>query len=325
MKYRKLGNTGLEVSEIGFGAWAIGGDLWGEQDDRHSIAALDRCFELGVSFYDTALVYGRGRSEQVIGRWVKERGIRDRVVIASKVPPMNYRWPATSEVPISQVFTPAHIVKSANLSLKNLGLETIDLLQLHVWTERFLEDDGWWEAMSTLKREGKIRAIGVSINSFQPASALGLVEKKRADALQVYHNVFEQRPEDELYPKAHKAGVGIISRVPLDESALTGKLRLDTKFQQGEFRAWYFAGDKLRQAVERAEAVRPILEKAAGTMAAGSLRYCLSSPHVSTVIPGIRTLQQADENTAASDAGPLPKEVIAALRAHRWDRSLGEW
>lgn len=325
MKSRKLGRTGLDVSEIGFGAWALGGDLWGGQDDADSLAALDRAYELGVRFIDTALVYGRGRSEKVIGGWMKAKKNRGSLVLASKIPPANFQWPARAGTPISAVFPAAHIQACAETSLKNLGVDVIDVLQLHVWTDAFTDDDGWWEAMSALKKAGKIRAIGVSINSFEPDSALRLVRAGRVEVLQVYHNVFEQRPEDQLLPLCAERGVGVISRVPLDESALTGKLTVATTFKKDDYRALYFRGDRLAQTVQRVEAVRPLLEGAAGTMAAGALRYCLSQPAVSTVIPGIRNRAQAEANTAASDAGPLPAKTLQALRAHRWDRAAAEW
>ncbi|MFO0725333.1 MAG: aldo/keto reductase [Myxococcota bacterium] len=325
MKLRALGKTGIKVSEIGFGAWALGGDLWGGQDEADSVAALDRAFELGVQFLDTALVYGRGRSESVIGGWIKKKKIREQVVIASKIPPANLAWPARTGVPIASVFPAAHLRSCTEKSLRNLGVDTIDLMQLHVWTDAFTDDDGWWEAMSALKKEGKIRAIGVSINSFEPESALRLVRSGRVEALQVYHNVFEQRPEDELLPLAKAEGVGIISRVPLDESALTGKLTKKTEFASGDYRSMYFRGDRLAQAVDRVEALRPVLEKAAGSMVSGALRYCLSSDAVSTVIPGIRNRAQAEANTAASDAGKLTAAVLKTLRKHRWDRDPREW
>lgn len=325
MRSRQLGRTGLTVSEIGFGAWALGGDLWGGQNDADSTAALDRAYELGVRFIDTALVYGRGRSEKVIGGWIKQKKNRGSLVLASKIPPANFQWPARAGTPIASVFPAAHIEACAETSLKNLGVDTIDVLQLHVWTDAFTDDDGWWEAMAALKKAGKIRAIGVSINSFEPESALRLVRAGRVEVLQVYHNVFEQRPEDALFPLCEQQGVGVISRVPLDESALTGKLTTTTQFPKDDYRAMYFRGGRLAQAVERVEAVRPVLEGAAGTMAAGALRYCLSSSAVSTVIPGIRNRAQAEANTAASDAGPLPAKTLKALRAHRWNRAAAEW
>lgn len=325
MRSRQLGRTGLTVSEIGFGAWALGGDLWGGQNDADSTAALDRAYELGVRFIDTALVYGRGRSEKVIGGWIKQKKNRGSLVLASKIPPANFQWPARAGTPIASVFPAAHIEACAETSLKNLGVDTIDVLQLHVWTDAFTDDDGWWEAMAALKKAGKIRAIGVSINSFEPESALRLVRAGRVEVLQVYHNVFEQRPEDALFPLCEQQGVGVISRVPLDESVLTGKLTTTTQFPKDDYRAMYFRGGRLAQAVERVEAVRPVLEGAAGTMAAGALRYCLSSSAVSTVIPGIRNRAQAEANTAASDAGPLPAKTLKALRAHRWDRAAAEW
>lgn len=255
---------------------------------------------------------------------MKEKKNRGSLVLASKIPPANFQWPARAGTPIGSVFPAAHIEACAETSLRNLGVDTIDLLQLHVWTDAFTDDDGWWEAMTALKKAGKIRAIGVSINSFEPESALRLVRAGRVEVLQVYHNVFEQRPEDALFPLCEQQGVGVISRVPLDESALT-QPRPRRNVSQGRLSRDVLPRGWLAQAVERVEAVRPVLEGAAGTMAAGALRYCLSSSAVSTVIPGIRNRAQAEANTAASDAGPLPAKTLKALRAHRWDWAAAEW
>ncbi len=318
MRTRTLGRTGLSVSEIGFGSWAIGGAMWGGRRDDDARRALRRAVDHGVNFIDTALVYGSGHSEKLVGELLRER---PGLAVATKVPGKSYEWPAKPGAKIADFFPRDWVVSCAEKSLVNLGIERIDLLQLHVWADAFMESDEWQRAFEDLKAAGKIRFVGVSINSHDPKSALRLVRSGKVDALQVFYNVFDQSPEDELYPACIEHGVGVLARVPFDESSLTGKLRKDTKFPDGDFRSEYFAGDKLAKTVELVEAMRPILESAAGSMARGALRFCLSNPAVSTVIPGMRSDAQVDENCAAGDDGPLPPEVLEQLRRYRWVRA----
>jgi aryl-alcohol dehydrogenase-like predicted oxidoreductase len=324
MKYRTLGRTGLEVSEIGFGTSAIGGQSWGVQDDRESMAALERAFELGVNFFDTALTYGYGHAERLLAEFIRREKIRDKIIISTKVPPMNFNWPARADVPMDEVYPAHHIENHTVESLRNLRIQQIDILHLHVWAEHFTEEDEWWQTMERLKEEGAIRFVGVSVNQFEPNSVLRLIEKGRIDVVQVHYNIFEQAPEDKLFAAAKEANVGIIARGPLEESALTGKLEASTRFPEGDHRAIYFAANRLEEVVSRVERLRPTLEEIAGTMTAGALRFCLSRPEVGTVIPGIRSVDQAEENLATSEAGPLSEEALAKLREHRWDRA-GAW
>jgi aryl-alcohol dehydrogenase-like predicted oxidoreductase len=318
MRYRKLGRSGLEVSEIGVGAWAIGGSMWGGARDDHSREALERAVERGVNLIDTALVYGNGHSEKIVGEFLKQH---PKVLVATKVPPKSYNWPAYPDAPLKDNFPAAHIRRSCEQSLRHLQKERIDLLQLHVWADAWTDSDEWYGEMVKLRDEGKIRLIGISINSHDPKSAVRVVKAGRVDALQVFYNIFDQSPEDELYPACLEHGVGVLARVPFDEGSLTGKLRADTKFPEGDFRSEYFAGDMLQKTVERVEKLRPVMEGAAASLARGALRFCLSNPAVSTVIPGMRSLHQADENTAASDDGPLPPQIIDKLREYRWVRN----
>lgn len=319
MRYRKLGKNGPEVSVVGFGSWAIGGAMWGGKRDDDARAALERAFERGVNFVDTALVYGDGHSERLVGEFARAHA--GKVYVATKVPPKSYQWPARPGSPLRDFFPARWIVECCERSLANLKLERIDLLQLHVWAEAWTDDDEWHGALEKLRRDGKIRLSGVSINSHDPASAVRLVKERRVDALQVFYNIFDQSPEDELFPACVEHGVGVLARVPFDEGSLTGKLTRESKFPAGDFRSEYFAGKLLAQTVEKVEAMRPIVEGAAGTMARGALRFCLSHPAVSTVIPGMRSPQQVDENCAVGDEGPLPPDVLAKLRSFRWVRS----
>ncbi len=306
------------MSEIGFGAWAIGGRMWGGPRDDDARQALRHARERGISFIDTALEYGNGHSERLIGELAAEGW--PGLVVATKVPPKAMAWPAPPDAPLEDFFPPAWIRKSCERSLRNLGVERIDVLQLHVWADAWTDRDEWYRALSDLRSEGKIRLIGVSINSHDPASALRLVRSGRVDVLQVLYNLFDQSPEDELFPACLEHRVGVLARVPLDESSLTGKLCADTVFPPDDFRAGYFEGDLLADTVRRVEALRPLVEPVAGTMARGALRFCLSHPAVSAVIPGMRTTAQVDDNVAASHGGPLPAELLAELRPHRWVR-----
>jgi aryl-alcohol dehydrogenase-like predicted oxidoreductase len=320
MKTRPLGSSGLTVSEIGFGAWAIGGSAWGGARDADARASLARAYQLGVRFIDTALVYGDGHSEKLVGEFARTH--KD-VVIATKVPPRSMTWPSRPGSKLEEFFPATWITECCERSLRHLGpgCDRIDLLQLHVWCDDWTDQDPWYAAMTKLREQGKIRAIGISLNSHDPKSGVRVVEAGRVDAVQAFYNIFDQSPEDALFPACQKMGVGVLARVPFDESSLTGKLREDTKFPPGDFRASYFGGDLLKQTVARVEKMRPVLEGAASSMARGALRFCLSHPAVSTVIPGMRTPHQAEENTAASDDGPLTAEVIARLRPFRWVRS----
>jgi aryl-alcohol dehydrogenase-like predicted oxidoreductase len=323
MNSRALGRSGIQVSEIGFGAWAIGGMMWGGARDADSRAALERAYEAGVNFVDTALVYGDGHSERLVGEFVRahRRAGEREVVVATKVPPLDRRWPAAADARLRDVFPAEHIRRSCEASLANLGLDCIDLLQLHVFAEAWTDEDEWYAEMVSLRAGGRIRLIGVSVNDHQPETAVKLARSGRVDALQVIYNVFEQAPEDELLPACRDHGVGVLARVPFDEGSLTGKLRRDTVFPPGDFRSYYFGGGRLAETVDRVERLRATLrDSGVDDLARAALRYCLGDPAVSTVIPGMRDPAQASANTAASDDGPLAPSLRGKLRAHRWDR-----
>jgi aryl-alcohol dehydrogenase-like predicted oxidoreductase len=319
MKQRSLGRSGLLVSGIGFGAWALGGNAWGGARDDDSRAALRRARERGITLIDTALEYGDGHSEELVGEVLREGW--PGAVVATKVPPKAMQWPAPRGAALEDFFPAGWIRSSCERSLRNLRVERIDLLQLHVWADAWTERDEWYEELAALRKEGKVRLLGASINSHDPASAVRLARSGRVDVLQVQYNAFDQSPEDELFGACLEHGVGVLARVPFDESALTGKLTLDTRFPAGDFRADYFGGPLLAETVRRVEALRPLLEGAAGSMARGALRYCLSHPAVSSVIPGMRSPAQVDDNVAGAEGGALPEDVLREVRAkHRWVR-----
>jgi aryl-alcohol dehydrogenase-like predicted oxidoreductase len=320
VKYRALGTTGIEVSEIGYGAWGIGGAQWGGADDDESIEALNRAIDLGLNFIDTALAYGEGRSERVVGQVVRERP--ETIYVATKVPPKNLIWPAPAGVPVEEVYPAAYIRACADRSLANLGLERIDLLQLHVWSDEWTDQGDWREAVDELRSSGKIACFGISINDHQPTNALRLIESGVVDTVQVIYNVFDQSPEDELFPACREHGVGVIARVPLDEGGLTGTIGPDTEFADGDFRSSYFRGDRKREVQERVRAIGSDLGIAEDELAEIALRFVLSEPTVSAVIPGMRSIRNVERNLAVSDGRGVPDGWREKLRAHRWVRDF---
>jgi aryl-alcohol dehydrogenase-like predicted oxidoreductase len=318
VNYRKLGRTGFEVSEMGYGAWGIGGKQWLGGADDESLAALRRAIDLGLNFIDTALAYGDGHSEQLVGQVVRAAG--QKIYVATKVPPKNKLWPARPGIGIDQVFPYDYIVGSTEESLRNLKLESIDLQQLHVWNPEWIEREEWRRAFEDLKKSGKVKAVGISINDHRPGSALEMVRTGMVDCVQTIYNIFDQTPERELFPLCQEMNVGVIARVPLDEGSLTGRIDENTKFPAGDFREYYFRGDHKKQVVEH---VRP-LQRDLGErdLPATALRFCLSHPAVSTVIPGMRSVRHAEANCALSGTGPLHAETMAIVRRHAWEKNF---
>ncbi len=319
MKNRKLGRTSFEISEIGYGAWGIGGKQWLGGTDDESVAALHRALELGVNFIDTALAYGDGHSEQLVGQVVRAAG--GRIYVATKVPPKNRVWPAPRGADINQVFPHDYIIRSAEESLRNLRLETIDLLQLHVWTDDWTDREEWRKAFDELKKSGKVRAAGISLTEHDPDSGLRAIRAGLIDAVQVIYNIFDQSPERNLFPLCLERNIGVLARVPLDEGALAGTVDERTRFPAGDFREWYFRGDRKKQVVQHVSALRRDLGEGAN-LADVALRFCLSHPAVSTVIPGMRTRKHAESNIAISDLGALPQDMLQLLKRHAWDRNF---
>lgn len=317
MQYRKLGRTGFDVSTMGYGAWGIGGKQWLGGTDDESVKALRVAIERGVNLIDTALAYGDGHSEVLVGEVV--RSTSGKIYVATKVPPKNRIWPA-SDTPIAEVFPYDYIIASAEESLRNLKLDTIDLLQLHVWRDDWTGEDSWRRAFDDLKRSGKVQTVGVSLSEHDPDTGLGVIATGLIDAVQVIYNIFDQAPEGRLFPLCQEKNVGVLARVPLDEGGLSGHMRADTKFEKGEFRDWYFRGDRKQQVVEHVDALKKDLGGA--DVADTALRFCLSHPAVSSVIPGMRTVRHAESNTALSDQGALPAETLAMLKRHAWDRNF---
>ena len=321
MRYRTLGRTGRPVSEVGYGMWGLAG--WTGSDDSESLDALERAVELGCTFFDTAWGYGAGHSETILGRVIRAHPDRT-LVAASKIPPKNFTWPSRRGFTLDDCFPPDHIREYAHKSLENLGLPAIDLLQFHVWEDAWAGDERWQRALDDLKREGVIRSAGVSVNRWEPENVLATLRTGQIDAVQVIYNVFDQAPEDELFPLCREFKVGVIARVPFDEGTLTGTLTKETRWPEGDWRNTYFVPENLSASVDRAEALRPLVPEGM-TMAELALRWILANPDVSTVIPGMRKRRNVEANTAASDAPPLAPALLASLKAHRWDRSPTQW
>ena len=320
MNYRRLGGTGLEVSEIGFGAWGIGKDQWLGAEDDESLRALRRAIDLGLNFIDTALAYGEGHSERLVGRVVRERD--ETVYVATKIPPKNRIWPAPDGLHPDETFPGEYVRECTEQSLQNLGLEAIDVQQFHVWHDEWVGEGDWLEAVDGLKREGKIRFFGVSINDHQPANSLKLIETGVVDTVQVIYNVFDQSPEDELFPACQEYDVGVIVRVPFDEGSLTGRITPDTTFDEGDFRNDYFRGKRKSEVYERVQAIASELGVSEDEMAEVALRYVLSHPAVSTVIPGMRSVRNVERNMRLGDGKGLREDQVQRLTTPRWVRNV---
>jgi aryl-alcohol dehydrogenase-like predicted oxidoreductase len=322
MNYRILGKTGLKISEIGYGAWGIGKSGWIGASDDESINALRRSVDLGLNFIDTALAYGEGHSEMLVGRLLKERS--ETIYVATKIPPMNGQWPAQSGVSAAKTFPAEHVIRCTEKSLQNLGLAAIDVQQFHVWSDEWVNQGDWLGAVQKLKAQGKIKFFGVSINDFQPENAIKLIETGVVDTVQVIYNIFEQSPEDQLFPVCERHKIGVIVRVALDEGGLTGKITPDTKFAANDFRSRYFRGDRKQQVYQRVQKIASDLAISLDQVPETALRYVLNHKAVSTVIPGMRSVRNVERNCQVGDGRGLPKEQVAKLKAHRWVRNFYE-
>jgi aryl-alcohol dehydrogenase-like predicted oxidoreductase len=316
MQTRTFGRLGWPVSEVGYGLWGMGG--WTGSDDAESLAALDRAIDLGCTFFDTALAYGDGKSEQLLGRTLSKH--RDKALtVATKIPPKNGQWPARDHYTLDEVFPADYIREQTEVSLKNLGIERLDLQQFHVWTDAWAGDERWQRAADDLKRQGLIRGFGISINRWEPTNALRALDSGVVDSVQVVYNIFDQNPEDELFPACRERGIAVIARVPFDEGSLTGTMSRDMTWPRSDWRNLYFTPDHLAAILDRVDAVRPDIP-AGMTMPELALRFILANPDVSTIIPGMRKARHVEANLGASDGQPLPVDVVARLRRHRWVR-----
>lgn len=321
MQYRRFGRTGWQVSEIGYGMWGMAG--WTGYDDQESLESLARSVALGCNFFDTAWAYGDGHSETLLGQLVRAYP-GQKLYTASKIPPKNFKWPSRRGYTLDECFPPDHIKEYTEKTLQNLGLDSVDLIQFHVWEDCWAHDERWQRAIDDLKRQGLIHAVGISVNRWEPWNSLETLRTGLVDAVQVIYNIFDQAPEDQLFKVCEEQDVAVIARVPFDEGTLTGTLTQDSRWPEGDWRNTYFVPENLHASIERAEALRPLIP-AGMTMPEMALRFCLAHPTVSTVIPGMRKLRHVEANVAASDGRALPPDLLKKLREHRWDRVPTEW
>ena len=315
MELRTLGSTDLKVSEIGFGAWAIGGTSeaagmqwgWGETPEQDAIAAIHRARDLGVNFFDTADVYGNGRSEEVLGKALASDW--GKVLIASKVGNVVRHGKGAKD------WSREHLVKSCEASLKRLNKDVIDLYQLHNPTDYDIRHGDWPETMELLQKHGKIRYYGVSV--FLPEEAMAVLARNKAQVIQLAYNPLRLEMEEGVLPLAQRKNVGIIARVPLYYGILAGKFKPDTTFPSDDHRSHTLPPETMRELVPRADKLRAlagIKEGDSAAFAQWALRFILSNPAVSTVIPGARNPEQAEKNCSGSDGSLLPKEQVEEVR-----------
>ncbi len=321
MKYRRFGRTDWQVSEIGYGMWGI--VAWSGANEEEAIQSLQRSVDLGCNFFDSAWAYGDGKSEKLLGKLLRQNRSK-RLYTATKIPPKNLQWPSRREFKLDDVFPPDHIEEYVHSSLENAGVESFDLVQFHVWEDSWLDDDRWQRKMEDLRRQGLFKAIGISINRWEPWNGIRTVRSGLIDAVQVIYNIFDQNSEDELFPACREHDVAVIARVPFDEGSLAGTLRLDSHWPEGDWRNTYFVPENLKLTVPRVERLKELLP-AGMSLSEMALRFVLSNPVVSTTIPGMRKTRNVESNAAASDSGRLPDTLLAELAKHRWVRTPTKW
>lgn len=321
MKYRRFGRTDWMVSEIGYGMWGMGS--WSGSDDEESLKALQLSVDLGCNFFDTAWGYGAGRSEALLGKLVRNNPDK-RLFTATKIPPKNFEWPARPDATLDETFPPEHIDEYVHKSLENAGLASFDLIQLHVWQDPWTEDDRWVKKFDELRAEGLIHAVGISINRWEPWNGVAAVRSGMIDAVQVIYNIFDQNPEDELFPACKEMDVAVIARVPFDEGTLTGTLTKDSTWPEGDWRNTYFVPENLIPSVDRADELKRVLPVGM-SMPEMAMRFILSNDTVSTIIPGMRKPSHVEGNMATSDAGQLDYDLLSKLCEHRWERKPAKW
>lgn len=320
MEHRNFGKSDLKISRLGFGAWGIGGTMWIGAEDKESKQVLHRAVESGINFYDSAYVYGNGRSEQLIGQVEKE--CRKSLIIASKIPSKKFEWPAKDSSSLKESFPKEHIITITERSLKRLNRDYLDLQQFHVWNDRWAEEDDWKEAVFKLKQDGKVRFFGISMNDHQPENGIATAKTGLIDSFQVIFNIFDQSPLDVLFPFCLENQISIIARVPFDEGSLTGNIKPDTVFPDKDWRNSYFRGDRKQQVWERVQKIEKEIKEECASLAEAALRFTISFEAMTTVIPGMRKERNLLSNLHSMEKGPLSGNLLNNLKAHRWIRNF---
>jgi len=328
MNYRQFGRTDWNVSDVGYGMWGMGS--WSNSDDNESLSSLQASVDLGCTFFDTAYAYGEGRSENLLGQIVRSNPGK-RLYTATKVPPKNLQWPALPDSTLMESYPPDHVEEFVHRSLENAGLQQFDLVQLHTWSDDWMRDDRWFYKLDDLRSQKLLNAIGLSINRWEPWNGVQAVQSGQVDAVQVIYNIFDQNPEDELFPACREHKVAVIARVPFDEGTLTGTLTKESKWPEGDWRNNYFTPENLNPSIDRTEELKKMLGEWNGEHSTNirmpelALRFILSNTDVTTIIPGMRKLSHVESNIEASDEGALDKELLKKLREFRWVRKPAPW
>ncbi len=321
MRFRRFGRTGWQVGEIGYGMWGMAG--WTGSQDAESLASLQRAIDLGCNFFDTAWAYGNGHSEELLGKALRANPA-NKLYVATKVPPKNRQWPSKREFSLDESYPPGYVFEYVEKSLSNIGTDTLDLIQYHTWEDKWLDDERAGRTIEKLRESGKVQAVGISLNRWEPWNGIRAVKSGLVDAVQVIYNIFDQNPEDELFPACREKDVAVIARVPFDEGSLTGTLTLDSKWPKEDWRSTYFVPENLRTSVEHANALKHLIPTGS-SMPEMALRFILNNPDVGTIIPGMRKIRNVEANIAASDKGPLPDRLQSELQKHRWNRTPTNW
>lgn len=321
MQYRRFGRTDWPVSEIGYGMWGLAG--WTGSDIEEVNQSLNEAVAQGVTFFDTAWGYGAGKSEEILGELLR-RHSNKKLYYGTKIPPKNFIWPSKSHFTLEECFPYDHIIDYTERSLKNLGVDCMDLQQFHVWEDAWADHEEWQKAVEKLKQDGKVRHFGISVNRWEPNNVLNTLRTGQIDAVQVIYNIFDQAPEDQLFPLCKELDIATIARVPFDEGTLTGLLTKETTFPADDWRSTYFVPENLHSSVDHAEALRPIIPEGM-TMPELALRFILANDDVDTIIPGMRKIKHVQANTAVSDGTKLPDSLLTELKGHRWDRVPTAW
>lgn len=309
----ELGDVGLLGSQVGIGTWAIGGG-WGPQPDEQSLRAIHKALELNCLLIDTAALYGNGRAERLLAQAFKEYG--SRVTTLTKVYPLNYHWSPAPGTPIDDIYPSKHIVAQAEASLQRLKTDCLDCLLFQTWCPSWSEETEWYETMLKLREQGKIRTFGISVSDHRSDDANGVIAAGRVDIVEAPYSILDQRAAERLFPLAQKHHASIIARSPLASGALAGMWHEEMKFHRSDWRRRVFRSHLLQQTVQRVDRLKSVLDPST-PLAQVALRFCLSHPAVTTVIPGVRSAEHVICDLASLEQGPLPQAALLGI-ANLW-------